>query len=118
MSCDRLTEANRYLGVRCRGNDIPCLGLAVRKADGPGEAVIRMNLNGELFVGEQQFKQQGWVRSSCAGPLKPEFANRFALGIDRAPGNERLASPRFANNLSSGVFDRYGTLLFPEVLIS
>jgi len=71
LSCERLNEANRHRGIRCRGKNIPCLGLSVRQADGSGKAVIRMNLNGELFVSEKQFKQQGRVRSIRTCALKP-----------------------------------------------
>jgi hypothetical protein len=70
-----------------------------------------MDLDRKLFACEQQLEQQGRIGCDCVGPLKPEFADRFVIGIDRAPGEQMFTSPGFMHNSRAGVFDRDDTLL-------
>src|SRR3546814_9653313 len=54
----------------------PCLVLAARIAPRLGALIVGMNLNGQIFAGEQIFDEQ--FRLASVGHLKPDFPNRLA----------------------------------------
>ena len=76
------------------------------------ERIVRMNLNRQRFFGEQQFEQQSRVWRFHIRALKPKFADRDAVRLDIAPGQEIGAPPGFAHNSRAGMFDRHDVLLF------
>ena len=102
-------DGNLSLG-RCR-QDVPGLGLAVRQPDRMREGIVRVDLDGQRLSGEQQLEQQGRGRRVRVGTLKPEFANRGAVRLDLAPGQEIGTSPGFAHDPHAGMFDRHDVLL-------
>lgn len=73
--------------------------------------VVRMNLDRERFVGEQQLQQQGGIGRGRIRALKPDFADRAIDRTCRAPGARIAASPGLAYCLRARVFDRDGDLL-------
>ena len=102
-------DGNLSLG-RCRQN-VPGLGLAVRQPDRMREGIVRVDLDGQRLFGQQQLEEQGRGRRVRVGTLKPEFANRGAVRLDLAPGQEIGTSPGFAHGPHAGMFDRHDVLL-------
>src|ERR1700730_18446866 len=95
---------------RC-GKDVPGLGLAMPQTDRLREGIVRVNLDRQRFLGEQQLEEQGRVWRVHVWALKPEFADRDAILANLAPGPEIGASPGFAHDPHAGMFDRHDILL-------
>src|SRR3546814_20575998 len=68
----------------------PCLVLAARIAPRLGALIVGMNLNGQIFAGEQIFDEQ--FRLASVGHLKPDFPNRLAAvphDIERGTNSDK-----------------------------
>src|SRR5436305_8357359 len=74
------------------------------------ECIVRVNLNGQRCLREQQLKQQSRVWRFHIGALKPKLADRDTVSLDVAPRQEVGAPPRLAHNPRAGMFDRHDTL--------
>ena len=100
-------QSDGNLGAGRGGKNVPGLGLAVRHADRLREGVVRVNLDGQRFIREQQLEQQcgGW--SGQIGTLKPQLTYRDAAALKLAPGPEIGTSPGFVHDLHAGMFDRH-----------
>src|SRR3546814_5142562 len=91
-------------------SDLPCLVLAARIAPRLGALIVGMNLNGQIFAGEQIFDEQ--FRLASVGHLKPDFPNRLAAVhpvIESGPKGP--AAPGFSTLLEMSFTTPVSTLL-------
>src|ERR1700760_700317 len=99
-----MRQANADLRTPLRRDDVPRLALAVGHSHGARESVVRMDLDRQWLVREQQLEQQGRRRSPFVGPFEPKLSHGIISTVDATPRLKITDAPRLVNDAHRGLF--------------
>jgi hypothetical protein len=83
----------------------------MRQTDRLREGIVRVNLDRQRLLREQQLEEKRRIRRVGVSTLEPELADRGAILVDLAPGPKISASPGFADGSNAGMLYRDDILL-------